>query len=46
MMQVTYEPQALRALNAANYTDDHFGLPTVRDILAELRSWARPTPGV
>ena len=45
VMQVTKEPQKLRALNAANYTDDHFGLPTVRDILAELEKPGRdPRP--
>ena len=45
VIQVTKEPQKLRALNAANYTDDHFGLPTVRDILAELEKPGRdPRP--
>ena len=35
----------LRALNAAEYTDSRFGLPTVRDILAELEKPGRdPRP--
>ncbi len=43
--QVTKEPQKLRELNAADYTDDSFGLPTVRDILAELEKPGRdPRP--
>jgi uncharacterized protein len=35
----------LKRLNASNYIDDRFGLPTVRDILAELEKPARdPRP--
>ncbi len=35
----------LRGLNAANYTDEHFGLPTVTDILKELEKPGRdPRP--
>ena len=35
----------LRALNAANFTDEHFGLPTVTDILQELEKPGRdPRP--
>jgi uncharacterized protein len=35
----------LRTLNPANYTDDHFGLPTVTDILQELEKPGRdPRP--
>ncbi len=35
----------LRSLNAANFTDEHFGLPTVTDILQELEKPGRdPRP--
>jgi uncharacterized protein len=35
----------LKKINAAHYTDERFGLPTVRDILAELEKPARdPRP--
>lgn len=35
----------LRGLNAANFTDEHFGLPTVTDILQELEKPGRdPRP--
>ncbi len=38
-------PAALRELHAADYVDDRFGLPTVRDILAELEKPGRdPRP--
>ncbi len=37
--------QRLRSLKAADFTDDRFGLPTVRDILAELEKPGRdPRP--
>ncbi len=37
---------ALRALDAVDFVDDRFGLPTVRDILAELEKPGRdPRPG-
>ena len=37
--------QYLQSLNAADYTDDHFGEPTVRDILRELEKPGRdPRP--
>ncbi len=37
--------QFLRSLNAANYTDENFGLPTVTDILKELEKPGRdPRP--
>jgi uncharacterized protein len=39
------QSQFLRSLNAANYTDDSFGLPTVTDILLELEKPGRdPRP--
>ncbi|WYK03611.1 Tex family protein [Cereibacter sphaeroides f. sp. denitrificans] len=39
------EPQRLRALDPQVFTDDRFGLPTVRDILAELEKPGRdPRP--
>ncbi|EDM71661.1 S1 RNA binding domain protein [Roseobacter sp. AzwK-3b] len=38
-------PEALRGLNAADFVDDRFGLPTVRDILGELEKPGRdPRP--
>ncbi|MDO5646416.1 Tex family protein [Paracoccus sp. (in: a-proteobacteria)] len=37
---------ALKRLRAEDFVDDHFGLPTVRDILAELEKPGRdPRPG-
>ncbi|TRW92703.1 Tex family protein [Candidatus Methylobacter oryzae] len=39
------QSQFLRSLNPANYTDEHFGLPTVTDILQELEKPGRdPRP--
>ncbi len=39
------QSQYLRGLNAANYTNDNFGLPTVTDILQELEKPGRdPRP--
>ncbi|WP_145110548.1 Tex family protein [Cereibacter sediminicola] len=39
------EPQRLRALDPSDFTDDRFGLPTVKDILAELEKPGRdPRP--
>ncbi|SNX68904.1 uncharacterized protein SAMN05878503_102342 [Cereibacter ovatus] len=39
------EPHRLRALDPAEFTDDRFGLPTVKDILAELEKPGRdPRP--
>ena len=39
------EPQRLRALDPAEFTDARFGLPTVKDILAELEKPGRdPRP--
>lgn len=38
-------PEALRGLNAEDFVDDRFGLPTVRDILGELEKPGRdPRP--
>lgn len=38
-------PSVLRSLDAADFVDDRFGLPTVRDILAELEKPGRdPRP--
>jgi uncharacterized protein len=36
----------LRGLKAEQFTDDTFGVPTVRDILKELEAGPRPAPGV
>ena len=39
------DPRALKEVRAETYVDDHFGLPTVRDILAELEKPGRdPRP--
>jgi uncharacterized protein len=39
------QPAFLHGLNAANFTDEHFGLPTVTDILQELEKPGRdPRP--
>ena len=39
------QPEALRGVRAEDYVDDTFGLPTVRDILAELEKPGRdPRP--
>jgi uncharacterized protein len=39
------QPTFLRGLNAANFTNEHFGLPTVTDILQELEKPGRdPRP--
>jgi protein Tex len=39
------DAQALKRVDAARYTDEHFGLPTVRDILRELEKPGRdPRP--
>jgi len=39
------KPEALRGVNAQSFVDDQFGLPTVRDILAELEKPGRdPRP--
>ena len=43
--QIMGQPAALRGLRAEDYVDDKFGLPTVRDILAELEKPGRdPRP--
>ncbi len=40
------DPAALRAVRAEQFVDDHFGLPTVRDILTEMEKPGRdPRPG-
>ncbi len=40
------KPESLRGLRAQDFVDDTFGLPTVRDILAELEKPGRdPRPG-
>jgi uncharacterized protein len=40
------QPEALRGVRAEDFVDDTFGLPTVRDILAELEKPGRdPRPG-
>ena len=42
---VMRQPELLRNVNAERYTDERFGLPTVRDILAELEKPGRdPRP--
>ncbi len=46
MAQVIGEGAFLRRLDIEDYTDDQFGAPTVRDILAELEKPGRdPRPG-
>ena len=43
--QIMGQPQALKGLRAEQFVDDSFGLPTVRDILAELEKPGRdPRP--
>ncbi|WP_404840912.1 Tex family protein [Alkalilimnicola ehrlichii] len=43
--QVIGNGQFVQSVNAADYTDDRFGLPTVRDILSELEKPGRdPRP--
>jgi uncharacterized protein len=43
--EIIGDATALRALNAEEFTDDRFGLPTVRDILGELEKPGRdPRP--
>src|SRR4029453_12256122 len=43
--EVMGQPAALKGLSPAEFTDDKFGLPTVRDILAELEKPGRdPRP--
>jgi len=45
MMDVMRDASLLKAVNAAKYTDERFGLPTVRDILKELEKPGRdPRP--
>lgn len=43
--EIMGRPEALKGLSPAEFTDDTFGLPTVRDILAELEKPGRdPRP--
>jgi uncharacterized protein len=43
--EVMGQPAVLKAVNASEFTDERFGLPTVRDILAELEKPGRdPRP--
>jgi uncharacterized protein len=45
MKQVMGDGSVLKSVNPANYTDEKFGLPTVRDILRELEKPGRdPRP--
>jgi protein Tex len=45
LAEVMGEARAVRQIDAARYTDERFGLPTVRDILAELEKPGRdPRP--
>ncbi|MGD9841583.1 MAG: Tex family protein [Steroidobacteraceae bacterium] len=45
LQQVMGDASVLKAVNAAHYTDEKFGLPTVRDILKELEKPGRdPRP--
>jgi uncharacterized protein len=45
LKQVMGDASVLKAVNAAKYTDEKFGLPTVRDILRELEKPGRdPRP--
>ena len=42
---VMQQPQLLKSVNPVSYTDERFGLPTVKDILAELEKPGRdPRP--
>ncbi len=44
--QIMGQPAALSGLRPEQFVDDHFGLPTVRDIFAELEKPGRdPRPG-
>lgn len=44
--QIMGQPAALSGLRPEQFADDHFGLPTVRDIFAELEKPGRdPRPG-
>jgi uncharacterized protein len=46
LRQIMGQPQALKGLRAEDFVDERFGLPTVRDILAELEKPGRdPRPG-
>ena len=45
LAQIMGDAPALKRLDAARYTDEHFGLPTVQDILRELEKPGRdPRP--
>jgi uncharacterized protein len=45
IVEVMGQPAALKGLSPAEFTDDRFGVPTVRDILAELEKPGRdPRP--
>lgn len=45
LQEVMGNTRLLKSLNASQYTNDHFGLPTVRDILHELEKPGRdPRP--
>ncbi|WP_444667061.1 Tex family protein [Cereibacter changlensis] len=45
LRSLTAEPSRLRALDPSDFTDERFGLPTVKDILAELEKPGRdPRP--
>ena len=45
LTEVMGDPRVLRQIDAARYTDERFGLPTVRDILRELEKPGRdPRP--
>jgi uncharacterized protein len=46
LRQIMGNASALKGVRAADYVDDRFGLPTVRDILSELEKPGRdPRPG-
>ena len=45
LTEVMGDPQALQRIDAKRYTDEHFGLPTVQDIVRELEKPGRdPRP--
>ncbi|HEX2229547.1 MAG TPA: Tex family protein [Candidatus Binatia bacterium] len=45
IVEVMRQPAVLKTVSPAEFTDDHFGLPTVQDILAELEKPGRdPRP--
>ncbi|MBA2657447.1 MAG: RNA-binding transcriptional accessory protein [Tatlockia sp.] len=45
LKQIIANPELLKSVNAENYVSEHFGLPTIRDVLRELEKPGRdPRP--